>query len=279
MCTDIVASLINQNSMLQCFERIQKIDDVLAKENIKLDNRKLTRTIIIILFIICSFELFLTTTNFIQFQFNNNFISIWWFVTEIPIFLNAVSKGWFVILIYSVRYRLMAINDYLSKTKDIFNENKMKYKVQAMQSVNQRFNYLNTEIFSRNMTALTAVNTLKKKSNASAKGLELSRGISTISKKHMHKDVIHVQPFDITKEKNVITQENYFYLNEKEFVINDKMDKKLILLCRLHDEICEVGKLVNRMFSVQMLLTTAYSFLGVTAQFYFLYCGQVGQVN
>jgi 7tm Chemosensory receptor len=57
------------------------------------------------------------------------------------------------------------------------------------------------------------------------------------------------------------------------------MDKKLILLCRLHDEICEIGKTINTMFSFQMLLTMAYGFLNTTAQFYFLYCGLMGQVS
>jgi gustatory receptor len=68
-------------------------------------------------------------------------------------------------------------------------------------------------------------------------------------------------------------------LNEKEFLIGDKMDKKLILLCRLHDEICEIGKSINAMFSFQMLLTMAYGFMSTTAQFYFLYCGLMGQVS
>jgi gustatory receptor len=64
-----------------------------------------------------------------------------------------------------------------------------------------------------------------------------------------------------------------------EFLVGDKMDKKLILLCRLHDEICEIGKSINTMFSFQMLLTMAYGFMNTTAQFYFLYCGLMGQVS
>lgn len=61
--------------------------------------------------------------------------------------------------------------------------------------------------------------------------------------------------------------------------VGDKMDMKLINLCRLHDEICEIAKLVNRMFSIQMLLTMAYGFIFITAQFYFMYCGLQDQVN
>lgn len=69
------------------------------------------------------------------------------------------------------------------------------------------------------------------------------------------------------------------YLNDHDFVIDNKMDKKLINLCRMHDEICEIAKQVNQMFSFQMLITMAYGFMSVTAQFYFLYCGYMEQVK
>lgn len=69
-----------------------------------------------------------------------------------------------------------------------------------------------------------------------------------------------------------------FHLNDHDALIGDKMDKKLINLCRAHDEICEIAKQVNRMFSFQMLITMAYGFLSITAQFYFLYCGLLEQV-
>lgn len=70
-----------------------------------------------------------------------------------------------------------------------------------------------------------------------------------------------------------------FQSNDHDFLINDKMDKKLINLCRAHDEICEIAKQVNRMFSFQMLITMAYGFMSITAQFYFLYCGLLDQVG
>jgi gustatory receptor len=69
-----------------------------------------------------------------------------------------------------------------------------------------------------------------------------------------------------------------FYVNDRDSLIGDKMDKKLINLCRAHDEICEIAKQVNRMFSFQMLITMAYGFMSITAQFYFLYCGLMDQV-
>jgi gustatory receptor len=77
--------------------------------------------------------------------------------------------------------------------------------------------------------------------------------------------------------KSIMTDD--FHLNDRDFSIGDRMDKKLINLCRAHDEICEIAKQVNRMFSFQMLITMAYGFLSITAQFYFLYCGLISQVR
>uniref|UniRef100_A0A336N002 CSON011349 protein n=1 Tax=Culicoides sonorensis TaxID=179676 RepID=A0A336N002_CULSO len=55
------------------------------------------------------------------------------------------------------------------------------------------------------------------------------------------------------------------------------MDQKLTILCKLHDEICEVARIINQMFSFQMLLMMAFGFMSITAQFYFLYCGLMDQ--
>lgn len=55
------------------------------------------------------------------------------------------------------------------------------------------------------------------------------------------------------------------------------MDNKLISLCKYHDEICEIAKLINRLFSFQILITMGFTFLAITAQFYFLYCGLAKQ--
>ena len=66
--------------------------------------------------------------------------------------------------------------------------------------------------------------------------------------------------------------------NDKRLLIDDKMDKKLTRMCQLHDEICDIGKAINTMFSFQMLVLMAYGFMSITAKFYFVYCGLVGQV-
>lgn len=71
--------------------------------------------------------------------------------------------------------------------------------------------------------------------------------------------------------------DNVSLTNEKEFIVGDKMDTKLTNLCKLHDEICEIARLINQIFSFQMLMTMAYGFMSVTAQSYFLYCSLMEQ--
>lgn len=63
------------------------------------------------------------------------------------------------------------------------------------------------------------------------------------------------------------------------FIIENKLNKKLTRLCTLHDEICDIGKTVNQMFSFQMLILMAYGFMSLTAKFYFVYCGKTSQVG
>lgn len=61
--------------------------------------------------------------------------------------------------------------------------------------------------------------------------------------------------------------------------VGDKLDKKLITLCQLHFEIAEIAKMVNQMFSFQMLILMAYGFMAITARIYFVYTGLAGQVH
>lgn len=56
------------------------------------------------------------------------------------------------------------------------------------------------------------------------------------------------------------------------------MDKKIKKLCKIHDDICDTARQINRMFSFQMLLLIAFGFMAITVRIYFMYCSLVGQV-
>jgi gustatory receptor len=89
-----------------------------------------------------------------------------------------------------------------------------------------------------------------------------------------NRDILTVKEFSVSKADAV--NESLFFM-DKSFSVGDRLDKKLILICRMHDEICEIAKVINEMFSFHMLLTMAYSFMKITAELYFLYCNAMGQ--
>lgn len=80
-------------------------------------------------------------------------------------------------------------------------------------------------------------------------------------------------------KKSIINNNKNIAVSGHDSIIGDNFDKRLINLCRAHDEICDIAKQINRMFSFQMLITMAYGFLNVTAQLYFLYCGLIEKVR
>lgn len=81
--------------------------------------------------------------------------------------------------------------------------------------------------------------------------------------------------FDEAKELPSIPSNNsIFSLTDSNRLVNEsRLTNKLTQICQLHDEICDVAKSINRMFSIQMLILMAYGFMSLTAKFYFVYCG------
>lgn len=61
-------------------------------------------------------------------------------------------------------------------------------------------------------------------------------------------------------------------VHESELGNAAKVEEKLNNLCQVHDEICEIGKALNELWSYPILSLMAYGFLIFTAQLYFLYC-------
>lgn len=71
-----------------------------------------------------------------------------------------------------------------------------------------------------------------------------------------------------------LTNETIFSLTDSNRLVNEsRLTKKLTKICQLHDEICDIAKTINTMFSFQMLILMAYGFMSLTAKFYFVYCG------
>ncbi|KAG5672853.1 hypothetical protein PVAND_002942 [Polypedilum vanderplanki] len=247
MAIDIIASIINQQALIDVFDRLRDIDEKLERENIYLNYWPIKRASIIFIIIFILGEISLNVVTLIVFQDEVKLLqTFFWILGAIPLFVNGIAKTWFLMLIMLVQQRLRAINTHLNAIKESFVERKLHHVDGKTLRKDNLFidtgGYLEREIFS--------IRSEMKKSN----------NVSTFGK------IIKVAPYN----KDLIrTSENS--------KIGEKLDRKLINLCRAHDEICEIAKQVNRMFSIQMLITMAYGFIYITAQFYFMYCGLLDQ--
>lgn len=156
MTIDVLASMINQTSLLSIFDRLRDIDEKLDKENISLKYKVLRKYSIILMCIAFVGEVTLGIFNLFVFQ--TDFISLyslWWLISTIPLLINSVARIWFLVLILLVQQRLRAINEYINTTKKLFFQKKIRH-LNAIGSTNQHkddlflenIGYLEREIFS-----------------------------------------------------------------------------------------------------------------------------------
>lgn len=263
MIIDFIASLFNQKNLISCLNRIEKVDEKLARENILLDfkQNQVYSYMFIGLTVVC--ELSLNIMNIMIFSENFNLSSTaMWILSCGPLMINGIARTWFLQMLLLIKQRLHAINNYLDDTKNLFLEKKFhKASHPELQEnlFDVNFGYLEKEIFTlRTSNLIHGDNKWDNLANKFDENMKSTR-------KHYNNRNIDVQPYKKSK------------MSHSNFMINDKMDKKLIIVCRLHDEICEIAKLINKMFSFQMLIIFAYGFMSITAKFYFLYCYLVSQ--
>lgn len=204
MAIDVLASLVNQKTLITCFERLEIIDEKMAKENILLNYKTIKKYSIVFLSIAFVGEVTLGIINLIVFQ--TEFISwqsLWWFLTCVPLFNNSVAKVWFLVLILIVQQRLRAINNYLNDTKKLFFEKKIKSKSVGLNMTKddlfiENIGYLEKEIFS------TRNNKVKDDGWAFMKNSSMTHkinGIAVVESKT--KNFINIIPYDDPKKGTV----------------------------------------------------------------------------
>lgn len=148
MAIDIIACIINQSSLIDVFQRIQAIDEQLAKENIFVSFKLIRKFSIFLIVIAFLSEIGLTFMNLVIFLDD---LMIWksilWLMTGFPLFINFIgncqcknlqkifkiyfikiflAKIWFLCLILLIRQRLMTINKHLSDLAESFGDKKSK---------------------------------------------------------------------------------------------------------------------------------------------------------
>uniref|UniRef100_A0A182W2J4 Gustatory receptor n=1 Tax=Anopheles minimus TaxID=112268 RepID=A0A182W2J4_9DIPT len=259
MATDMVAAMINQKQLTQCFERIARIDSHLAADGILLNNDRLRRTTIVLLLLMLIFETIITVYSFVVFEEEFTFWSMIWFITTIPTALNSVCRIWYVMLVLAIRQRFNAMNAHMNAIAHGILHYKDQFVGDQDPDITEiPLDYLEKEIFT--------VYTQRRKQLA-----------ATPPKKPITK-IIAVKPYEGKQAVRLGSAREYLPSDLRVRVrIEQRLDNKLILICRTHDELCEVGKVVNRMYSVQMLVAMAHGFVSITAEFYFLYCSLTRQ--
>ncbi|XP_058449762.1 gustatory receptor for bitter taste 66a [Malaya genurostris] len=260
MCIDLIASMINQKLLIDCLDRLEKVDQKLSTENITVNNHRIHRYIVILLLSVLTFEFVLTTYNFVVFSDAVTLWSLLWFITALPTGMNSVSRIWFVVLVLSVRHRFQTMNMHMDDLAGLLEQHSELWEDDLeIEKSDIPMNYLEREIFT----------------------IRSHRKIRQFGKGSAGMRVISVRPFEkkLNDEKEIAQKRSRFdFLSfEKYMKIDEKLDKKMILVCRTHDELCEIGKSINHMFSFQMLVSMAHGFMAITAQFYFLYCALSGQ--
>lgn len=293
MTIDTIALLINQRHLSRCIVRLETIDRKLAQENITI-NYKSLQHISYGLIIGASLRKYLM----VLFAFMAFSTSLWnIFCVYLPIYISTLSKVWFVMLLCNIRMKFNAMNNYLEilgsnlsslkqRVEDSSAPNRSNVEKRDVPPVIHRRNvvspigaevsYLHKEI----MPQAQRVFRFNGRSDI-VPVVQLIRPFEPNGWLGPDSEFIEVPNKRSSHRKGEFPDLEYQSIAGKSgtqrLYIADKFDMKLTKLCYWHDEICEIGKIVNVLFSFQMLVLMAYAFLSITAQFYFVYCGLVQQ--
>lgn len=284
MTIDMIATLINQQHLARCFQRLQQVDDELAKETVQIDYRSLKRLSLILIIVTLCRKLLMILFGY--FVFNLNIFQLW--SMYVPICVSVLSKIYFVLIVCNIQKKFDAINKYLDELansllheNDFRNQN-LHEEIVGVDNTNQK-----------NKSRTTQTNT---RSAMKTGYLQIEIVVKPKPKffQIMNRPALNlVRPFESQeltsktgfRKSGQLNNSTRFPINEfplvrnVPIVVGDRFDKRLTNLCFLHDEICEIVGIANYMFSFQMLMLMAYGFLGITAQLYFVYCGLADQVN
>uniref|UniRef100_A0A182SL26 Gustatory receptor n=1 Tax=Anopheles maculatus TaxID=74869 RepID=A0A182SL26_9DIPT len=283
MATDMVAGMINQKQLMQCFDRIARIDNHLATEGILLNNQRLRRSTIVLLLLTLLFEAVITVYSFVVFEEEFTVWSLIWFITTIPTAINSVCRIWYVMLVLAIRQRFNAMNAHMNAiAHGLLNYKDQFVGEQDPDIAEIPLDYLEREIFT--------VYTQRRKQLAATPPKNPTTKVIAVKPYQPKQPVASpVKSVELPTHHNSAIQpwadmeglgpaRQYLPGDLRLRVkIEQRLDNKLILICRTHDELCEVGKIINRMYSVQMLVAMAHGFVAITAEFYFLYCSLTEQ--
>ncbi|XP_011196225.2 gustatory receptor for bitter taste 66a [Zeugodacus cucurbitae] len=273
MITDQWSALRNQAKVGEIYERIRAVDEQLMKENVIVDNSKTTKSIHFMIVLTVACELIILISTYFALVKYNEWKSILWLFSCFPTLYNSLDKIWFVSTLNGLKHRFTVINTALEDM--VVSHERLKRWTEngsgggevfrrasiANVSIDPSLEYLYKEL--THVEAVKAYNMARNKISPIAHSLN-SFGDAKETPKKLQKFTLQPPTFNMVYESEL----------SKDI---EKVEEKLNNLCQLHDEICEIGKLLNELWSYPILVLMAYGFLIFTAQLYFLYCATQGQ--
>lgn len=269
MITDQLTGIRNQNRLGQLYDRMRIVDERLLKEDCIINNNTLYNriTIMIVLVFVC--ELVIMLSSYIVLIDHSEWKSLLWIISCFPTLYNSLDKIWFAVTLYALQQRFLAINNALNTLveeheqykknsgfkKDDGSKNEKKISQIAR---DDNLNFLCAEL---NRGAAGEMIKFKKAKNRINPITIVSSSLNNFN--------------TFSAKKN--SQTKLFYESQLSNV--GKVEEKFNNFCQLHDELCEIGKMLNELWSYSILVLMAYGFLIFTAQLYFLYCATQGQVS
>lgn len=273
MTLDMLATLLNQRHLVRCIQRLDQVDEKLAKENVQIDYRSLKNLSLILIVVTLARKFLMILFGF--FVFDLNVFQLW--SMYVPICVSVLSKIYFVLIVCNIRKKFDAINSYLNELANSLN---------ALDENNSVSKSSNEENIGVDNNTISQSQLISRPTNIQ----------STFQSGYLHREIVVkpkpkffqimarpslnlVKPFDSKEFVGRFPKNEFPLTRNGPVVVGDKFDKRLTNLCFLHDEICEIVGIANYMFSFQMLMLMAYGFLGITAQLYFVYCSLANQVS
>ncbi|KAH8314696.1 hypothetical protein KR074_011015 [Drosophila pseudoananassae] len=268
MGTDQLTALRNQGKLGELYERIRLADERLFKERCVLDNSCIGRRIRVMLIMTVLFELSILVATYIKLVDYTQWMSVLWVMSAVPTFINTLDKIWFAVSLYALKERFEAINATLEELVMAHEKFKIWLRGESNNTpsldssqppqYDSNLEYLYKELGGLDLGSVgkgSVIGSGKNKVAPVAHSMNsFGESIETASVKyprnHMASNMVH----------------------ESELANVSKVEEKLNNLCQVHDEICEIGKAMNELWSYPILSLMAYGFLIFTAQLYFLYC-------
>lgn len=297
MLVDIIAMVVHQKIFKLCIEQIEKVDKQLQNCHIPIDYDYIMQLLLCLIIIVFGQVAGMAIVSLLTFEIN----SIWWYGIYLPLIVNTLAKMWFVAFVECIRLRFVAINSCLNDLRTLI-LNEKSTPITNKKLTKQKHKQLWRRGGEMHSDTDNIAHVVGNFSHPSRRGEYVSNHfvkklIDAASERTKNK--IHfIKPSNMEVEMDAT--ENYRNYDDSGSLhstlpmpsssqpasscpivatVDDKFDSKLSTLCFLHDDICEIGKLINQMFNFQMLILMAYGFMSITAQLYFVYCGLVGQVS